>query len=51
MSSLAATISAADSAPVVAGIRLRRKPGSGKGAGLMVTQAIVTARIAGATGN
>jgi hypothetical protein len=37
--------------PVVAGMRLRAgKAGSGKGAARMVTQAIVTARMAGATG-
>jgi hypothetical protein len=51
LSPLATIISTADSAPVIAGMRLRAgKAGSGKGAGRMVTQAIVTARMAGATG-
>jgi hypothetical protein len=42
---LATTISTPDSAPLVAGMRLRAgKTGSGKGAGRMVAQAIGTAR-------
>lgn len=45
LSPLATTISTADSAPIITGMRLRAgKAGSGKGAGRMVTQAIVTAR-------
>lgn len=51
LSPLTTIISTADSAPVISGMRLRAgKAGSGKGAGRMVTQAIVTARMAGATG-
>jgi hypothetical protein len=51
LSPLATTISTAQSAPVIAGMRLRAgKTGSGKGAGRMIAQAIVTARAAGATG-
>jgi hypothetical protein len=51
LSPLATTISTPDSAPVVAGIRLRAgKTGSGKGAARMLAQAIATARAAGATG-
>jgi hypothetical protein len=51
LSPLATTISTAHSAPVIAGMRLRAgKTGSGKGAGRMVAQAIVTARAAGASG-
>jgi hypothetical protein len=51
LSPLAATISTAGSAPVIAGMRLRAgKTGSGKGAGRMVAQAIGTARAAGASG-
>jgi hypothetical protein len=53
LSPLATTISTAmpGGAPVVAGIRLRAgKAGSGKGAASMVTEAINTARAAGATG-
>src|ERR671921_379093 len=51
LSPLATTISTQHSAPVIAGMRLRAgKTGSGKGAGRMVAQAIVTARAAGATG-
>ena len=51
LSPLAATISTAGSAPVIAGMRLRAgKTGSGKGAGRMVAQAISTARAAGASG-
>src|SRR3954451_6795958 len=51
LSPLATTISTERSAPVIAGMRLRAgKTGSGKGAGRMVAQAIVTARAAGATG-
>jgi hypothetical protein len=49
LSPLATTISTAHAAPVIAGMRLRAgKTGSGKGAGRMVAQAIVTARAAGA---
>jgi hypothetical protein len=47
LSPLATTISTEHSAPVIAGMRLT---GSGKGAGRMIAQAIVTARAAGATG-
>ena len=51
LSPLAATISTAASAPVIAGMRLRAgKAGSAKGAGRMVAQAISTARAAGACG-
>ncbi len=51
LSPLATTISTADGAPVVAGIRLRAgRAGSGKGAASMVRQAIATARAAGAAG-
>lgn len=51
LSPLATTISTEQSAPVIAGMRLRAgKTGSGKGAGRMVAQAIATARTAGATG-
>ncbi len=51
LSPLAATISTAGAAPVIAGIRLRAgKTGSGKGAGRMVASAIGTARAAGAHG-
>lgn len=51
LSPLATIISTADSAPVIAGMRLRAgRAGSGKGAARMVTQAIVTARSAGASG-
>jgi hypothetical protein len=51
LSPLATTISTDTAAPVVAGIRLRAgKAGSGKGAASMVTEAIGTARAAGATG-
>ena len=51
LSPRATTISTAHSAPVIAGMRLRAgKTGSGKGAGRMVAQAIVTARAAGASG-
>lgn len=51
LSPLATTISTRQGAPVVAGIRLRAgKAGSGKGAASMVTEAIATARAAGATG-
>jgi len=50
LSPLAATISTAGSAPVIAGMRLRAgKTGSAKGAGRMVAQAISTARVAGAS--
>ncbi len=51
LSPLAATISTAGAAPVIAGMRLRAgKTGSGKGAGRMVASAIGTARAAGARG-
>jgi len=51
LSPLITTISTSDGAPVVAGIRLRAgRAGSGKGAATMVTDAIRTARAAGATG-
>jgi hypothetical protein len=51
LSPLATTISTPEAAPVVAGIRLREgKAGSGRGADSMVTEAINTARAAGATG-
>jgi hypothetical protein len=51
LSPLATTISTAEGAPVVAGIRLRAgRAGSGKGAASMVVEAIGTARAAGATG-
>jgi hypothetical protein len=52
LSPLATTISTANSAPVIAGMRLRAgKTGSGKGAGRMVAQAIGTARDLGANRN
>ncbi len=51
LSPLATTISTVTAAPVVAGIRLRAgKAGSGRGAASMVTEAVNTARAAGATG-
>jgi hypothetical protein len=51
LSPLVTTISTEHGAPVIAGIRLRAgKTGSGKGAASMVTEAIRTARAAGATG-
>jgi hypothetical protein len=51
LSPLATTISTREGAPVVAGIRLRAgRAGSGKGAASMVTEAIATARAAGANG-
>ncbi|WP_049774157.1 MULTISPECIES: IS1380 family transposase [unclassified Nocardioides] len=51
LSPLATTISTAQGAPVLAGIRLRGgKTGSGKGAASMVREAIKTARDCGATG-
>ncbi len=51
LSPLATTISTPAAAPMIAGIRLRAgRAGSGKGAASMVTQAIRTARAAGATG-
>jgi len=51
LSPLATTISTLTAAPMIAGIRLRAgRAGSGKGAASMVTQAIRTARAAGATG-
>ena len=50
LSPLATTISTATAAPVLAGIRLRAgKAGSGKGAASMVTEAVNTAKAAGAT--
>ena len=50
LSPLATTISTADGAPVIAGIRLRAgRAGSGKGAASMVVEAINTARAAGAS--
>jgi len=50
LSPLATTISTASAAPVIAGVRLRAgKAGSGRGAGSMVTEAVATARAAGAT--
>lgn len=52
LSPLAATISTETGAPLVAGIRLRAgKAGSGRGAASMVTEALGTARAAGASGN
>jgi hypothetical protein len=51
LSPLATTISTAQGAPVVAGIRLRAgKAGSGKSAASMVREAVKTAREAGARG-
>jgi len=51
LSPLATTISTAQGAPVVAGIRLRAgRAGSGKGAASMVVEAIGAARAAGAVG-
>jgi hypothetical protein len=51
LSPLATTISTAEGAPVIAGIRLRAgRAGSGKGAASMVAEAIRTARAAGASG-
>ena len=51
LSPLVTTISTAQSAPVIAGMRLRAgRAGSGKGAGRMIAAAINTARAAGATG-
>jgi hypothetical protein len=51
LSPLVTTISTQDGAPVIAGIRLRAgKASSGKAAASMVTEAIRTARAAGATG-
>jgi Transposase DDE domain group 1 len=51
LSPLATTISTECGAPVVAGIRLRAgRANSGKGAASMVTEAITTARAAGAVG-
>jgi hypothetical protein len=51
LSPLATIISTPGTAPVIAGMRLRAgKAGSSKGAPRMVAQAIVTARMAGATG-
>jgi DDE family transposase len=51
LSPLATTISTAGCAPVIAGMRVRAgRTGSGKGAGRMIAQAIVTARAAGAHG-
>lgn len=51
LSPLVTTISTAESAPVIAGMRLRAgRAGSGKGAGRMIAQAIRVARAAGAGG-
>ena len=51
LSPLVATISTQTGAPVIAGIRLRAgRAGSSKGAASMVTEAVNTARAAGATG-
>lgn len=51
LSPLATTLSTPTGAPVIAGIRLRAgRAGSGKGAASMVTDAIATARAAGAAG-
>src|SRR3954451_12479931 len=51
LSPLVTTISTRTGAPVIAGIRLRAgRAGSGKGAATMVTDAVRTARAAGATG-
>jgi hypothetical protein len=51
LSPLVTTISTEQGAPVIAGIRLRAgKAGSGKGAASMVSEAIRTARAAGAVG-
>ena len=51
LSPLVSTLSTAESAPVIAGMRLRAgRAGSGKGAGRMIAAAISTARAAGATG-
>jgi hypothetical protein len=51
LSPLATTISTDTAAPMIAGIRLRAgKAGSGRGAASMVTEAINTARAAGASG-
>lgn len=51
LSPLATTISTPGSAPLISGVRLRAgKAGSGKGAATMVTEAIRTARRAGASG-
>jgi len=51
LSPLATVISTERAAPMIAGIRLRAgKAGSGKGAASMVTEAIATARAAGACG-
>jgi hypothetical protein len=52
LSPLATTVSTANSAPVIAGMRLRAgKTGSGKGAERMVAQAISTAHDLGANGD
>jgi Transposase DDE domain group 1 len=48
LSPLVTTISTGTSAPVIAGIRLRAGKASGKGAASMVTEAINTAKAAGA---
>jgi hypothetical protein len=51
LSPLVTTLSSDTAAPMVTGIRLRGgKAGSGRGAGSMVTEAITTARAAGARG-
>ena len=52
LSPLVTTICTDTGAPVVAGIRLRAgKAGSGRGAASMITEAIATAKAAGATGH
>lgn len=51
LSPLVSTLSTAESAPVIAGMRLRAgRAGSGKGAGRMIAAAISVARSAGASG-
>lgn len=51
LSPLVTTLSTATATPVVTGLRLRAgRTGSGKGAASMVTEAVRTARAAGATG-
>ena len=50
LSPLVTTISTPTAAPVISGIRLRAgRAGSGRGAGSMVTEAVNTAKAAGAT--
>ncbi|GAA2802378.1 IS1380-like element ISMsm10 family transposase [Mycolicibacterium pallens] len=51
LSPLIATLSTGDSAPVIAGARLRAgKANSGRGAASMIVEAVATARAAGVTG-